>query len=272
MRSLKISSFRNAYIVLTSTVSIVTIGYLLVGWHRRRAGGRRRGRSSAQRRAGRQRDPPLLRPCGDRQVRHAARALPEGSALSAPGRNEDDARPQPDPAPPLRPRRDDPAGPCRSHRRHAPDRERDRGGQICSPTLELAFKIAAVFEKPLGEVFHYEEEQLGNSRSSGSTHGSGHLQGLDVGGILALRTRSPAAPRTPGARARYQRQRFQQLFFSTRNRLRREGRSTVEALSNEWFSKRRGEERWRFRRPLHSGTSNNRRSIRTKTGGRQRRR
>ena len=38
-----------------------------------------------------------------------------------------------------------------------------------SPTLELAFKIAAVFEKPLGEVFHYEEEQqLGNSRSSGS--------------------------------------------------------------------------------------------------------
>ena len=38
-----------------------------------------------------------------------------------------------------------------------------------SPTLELAFKIAAVFEKPLGEVFHYEEEQLGNSRSSGST-------------------------------------------------------------------------------------------------------
>jgi putative transcriptional regulator len=39
-----------------------------------------------------------------------------------------------------------------------------------SPTLELAFKIAAVFEKPLGEVFRYEseDEQLGNSRSSGS--------------------------------------------------------------------------------------------------------
>ena len=40
-----------------------------------------------------------------------------------------------------------------------------------SPTLELAFKIAGVFEKPLGEVFRYEseDEQLGNSRSSGST-------------------------------------------------------------------------------------------------------
>jgi DNA-binding XRE family transcriptional regulator len=37
-----------------------------------------------------------------------------------------------------------------------------------SPTLELAFKIAAVFEKRLGEVFHHEE-QLDNSRSSGST-------------------------------------------------------------------------------------------------------
>jgi len=34
-----------------------------------------------------------------------------------------------------------------------------------SPTLELAFKIAAVFEKPLGEVFHYEEEQLDNRRN-----------------------------------------------------------------------------------------------------------
>jgi DNA-binding XRE family transcriptional regulator len=33
--------------------------------------------------------------------------------------------------------------------------------------LELAFKIAAVFEKSLGEVFHYEEEQ-GNSRPSPS--------------------------------------------------------------------------------------------------------
>ncbi|HEX5054068.1 MAG TPA: helix-turn-helix transcriptional regulator, partial [Planctomycetota bacterium] len=27
-----------------------------------------------------------------------------------------------------------------------------------SPTLELAFKIAAVFERPLDEVFRYEEE------------------------------------------------------------------------------------------------------------------
>ena len=34
-----------------------------------------------------------------------------------------------------------------------------------SPTLELAFKIAAVFEKPLGAVFHYEEEQRGNRRN-----------------------------------------------------------------------------------------------------------
>lgn len=34
-----------------------------------------------------------------------------------------------------------------------------------SPTLELAFKIAAVFEKPLGEVFNYEEEQLGSRRN-----------------------------------------------------------------------------------------------------------
>lgn len=34
-----------------------------------------------------------------------------------------------------------------------------------SPTLELAFKIAAVFEKALGEVFHYEEEQLDNRRN-----------------------------------------------------------------------------------------------------------
>ena len=35
-----------------------------------------------------------------------------------------------------------------------------------SPTLELAFKIAGVFEKPLGEVFRYEE--LTNSHSSAS--------------------------------------------------------------------------------------------------------
>ena len=34
-----------------------------------------------------------------------------------------------------------------------------------SPTLELAFKIALVFEKPLAEVFHYEEEQRGNRRN-----------------------------------------------------------------------------------------------------------
>jgi len=33
-----------------------------------------------------------------------------------------------------------------------------------SPTLELAFKIAAVFEKPLGEVFRYDEEQLEDRR------------------------------------------------------------------------------------------------------------
>lgn len=30
-----------------------------------------------------------------------------------------------------------------------------------SPTLELAFKIAAVFERPLGEVFQYESEGAG---------------------------------------------------------------------------------------------------------------
>jgi putative transcriptional regulator len=44
-----------------------------------------------------------------------------------------------------------------------------------SPTLELAFKIAAVFEKPLGEVFHYEE-QVGNSRSSGSTDAQANMK------------------------------------------------------------------------------------------------
>ena len=38
-----------------------------------------------------------------------------------------------------------------------------------SPTLELAFKIAAVFEKPLSEVFHYEEEQLDNRRNDPAT-------------------------------------------------------------------------------------------------------
>ena len=34
-----------------------------------------------------------------------------------------------------------------------------------SPTLELAFKIAAVFERPLHEVFHHEEEQRGKGRN-----------------------------------------------------------------------------------------------------------
>jgi hypothetical protein len=37
-------------------------------------------------------------------------------------------------------------------------------------------KIAAVFGKPLGEVFHDEEEQLGNSRSSGSTGAQANLK------------------------------------------------------------------------------------------------
>ena len=38
-----------------------------------------------------------------------------------------------------------------------------------SPTLDLAFRIAAVFEKPLGEVFHYDEEQVGHRRNDPAT-------------------------------------------------------------------------------------------------------
>ncbi len=34
-----------------------------------------------------------------------------------------------------------------------------------SPTLELAFKIAAVFDKPIGDVFAYKAEDAGNERS-----------------------------------------------------------------------------------------------------------
>ncbi len=34
-----------------------------------------------------------------------------------------------------------------------------------SPTLELAFKIAAVFSEPIGEVFAYQREETGTEPS-----------------------------------------------------------------------------------------------------------